>query len=62
LKRQFSGEEVDWQSEYATPLKKGVDTFRTFVESWYSGGFQKVIFYECQQPEVRRMIAAILAG
>ncbi|AMP00368.1 FAD binding domain protein [Collimonas arenae] len=62
LKRQFADEEVDWQSEYATPLKKGVDAFRTFVESWYSGGFQKVIFYERQQPEVRRMIAAILAG
>ena len=62
LQRQFAGETVDWESEYAIPLKKGVDTFRTFVDSWYSGGFQKVIFYEKQQPEVRRMIAAILAG
>ncbi|HWX02160.1 NAD(P)/FAD-dependent oxidoreductase [Collimonas sp.] len=62
LQRQFAGDSVDWESEYAVPLKKGVDAFRTFVESWYSGGFQKVIFYERQQPEVRRMIAAILAG
>ena len=62
LQRQFAGESVDWEREYAVPLKKGVDAFRTFVESWYSGGFQKVIFYERQQPEVRRMIAAILAG
>jgi len=62
LQRQFAGIAVDWQKEYAIPLKKGVDTFRTFVDSWYSGGFQKVIFYEQQQPEIRRMIAAILAG
>jgi len=62
LQRRFAGETVDWENEYAIPLKKGVDTFRTFVDSWYSGGFQKVIFYEKQQPEVRRMIAAILAG
>jgi flavin-dependent dehydrogenase len=33
LQRQFAGETVDWQNEYAVPLKKGVDTFRAFVES-----------------------------
>jgi flavin-dependent dehydrogenase len=62
LQRHFAGIEVDWENEYAVPLKKGVDTFRTFVESWYAGGFQKVIFHENQQPEIRGMIAAILAG
>jgi flavin-dependent dehydrogenase len=62
LQRQFAGETVDWQNEYANPLKKGVDTFRAFVESWYAGGFQKIIFHEGQQPEIRRMISAILAG
>jgi flavin-dependent dehydrogenase len=62
LQRQFAGESVDWQSEYGAPLRKGVDTFRAFVESWYKGGFQKIIFHEGQQPEIRRMIASILAG
>ena len=62
LQRHFAGAEVDWEKEYAIPLKKGVDTFRTFVESWYAGGFQNVIFHEHQQPAVRRMISAILAG
>ncbi|MFC5474829.1 NAD(P)/FAD-dependent oxidoreductase [Paraherbaspirillum soli] len=62
LQRHFAGIAVDWEHEYAVPLKKGVDTFRTFVESWYAGGFQKVIFHEQQQPEIKRMIAAILAG
>ena len=62
LQRQFEGEQVDWQADYAAPLKKGVDTFRVFVESWYAGGFQDVIFHPAQQPEIRRMISAILAG
>jgi len=62
LNRQFAGEIVDWQAEYSKPLKKGVDTFRAFVESWYAGGFQQIIFYSNQQPEIRRMISAILAG
>jgi flavin-dependent dehydrogenase len=62
LGRQLDGETVDWDADYARPLKAGVDTFRVFVESWYAGGFQDVIFHEGASPEVRRMIASILAG
>ncbi|WP_295996443.1 NAD(P)/FAD-dependent oxidoreductase [Rugamonas sp.] len=62
LQRQFAGESVDWQADFGAPLRKGVDTFRAFVESWYAGGFQNIIFHENQQPEIKRMIAAILAG
>jgi flavin-dependent dehydrogenase len=62
LQRQFAGEQVDWQKEYGEPLRMGVDTFRAFVESWYSGGFQKIIFHPGHQPEIRAMISAILAG
>ncbi|MET3107108.1 flavin-dependent dehydrogenase [Oxalobacteraceae bacterium GrIS 2.11] len=62
LQRQFDGEVVDWQTGYSEPLKKGVDTFRAFVESWYTGGFQQIIFYPKQQADIRRMISAILAG
>lgn len=62
IAREYAGETVDWQIDYAAPLKKGVDTFRSFVESWYAGGFQDVVFYEQQSPNIRRMMSAILAG
>ena len=62
LERRFAGETVDWFSEYAVPLKIGVDTFRAFVESWYHGGFQRIVFHRNQPAEIRRMISAILAG
>jgi flavin-dependent dehydrogenase len=62
LHRQLSGELVDWQNEFALPLKRGVDTFRVYVEGWYDGSFQDVIFFEKSQPEIRRMISSILAG
>jgi flavin-dependent dehydrogenase len=62
LQRQFNGETVDWQADYGVPLRRGVDTFRAFVESWYKGGFQQIIFHEDKQPDVRRMISSILAG
>jgi flavin-dependent dehydrogenase len=62
LDRQFQGQTVDWQSDFAIPLQKGVDTFRTYVTSWYEGGLQDVIFYTQQQPNIKAMICSILAG
>lgn len=62
LDRQLQGEEVDWEAEYATPLRAGVDTFRAFVEAWYDGRFQDIIFAPKQSSEVRAMISSILAG
>jgi flavin-dependent dehydrogenase len=62
LAREFAGETVDWQADYGAPLKAGVDTFRAFVDAWYAGGFQKIIFHERHTPDIRRMISAILAG
>ena len=62
LERQFAGETVDWEQDFSEPLRMGVRTFRRFVESWYAGGFQNIIYHQDQQPEVKRMICAILAG
>ncbi|TBU97068.1 NAD(P)/FAD-dependent oxidoreductase [Phytopseudomonas dryadis] len=62
LHRQLSGESVDWERDFATPLKRGVDTFRVYVEGWYDGSFQDVIHYPNASPEIRSMISSILAG
>ncbi|MBV6289176.1 NAD(P)/FAD-dependent oxidoreductase [Pseudomonas aegrilactucae] len=62
LDRQLKGEAVDWQTEFAVPLKRGVDTFRAYVEGWYDGSFQDVIYHPASSPEIRAMISSILAG
>ena len=62
LDRQFKGKTVNWQSEYAQPLQRGVNTFRVFVDAWYEGRFQDAIFHPKQQPDVKAMISSILAG
>ncbi len=62
LNRQLDGEEIDWSAAYDVPLRKGIDTFRAFVERWYTGALQDIIFYPEQAPSIRRMIAAVLAG
>lgn len=62
LDRQLQGQLVDWQTEYAVPLQKGVGTFRHFVEAWYDGRLHHIIFAQNPSREVRAMISSILAG
>jgi flavin-dependent dehydrogenase len=62
LDRQLSGHEVDWAREFEQPLRRGVDCFRAFVEAWYDGRFQSIVFSDRKTPEIRRMICSVLAG
>ncbi|HZZ09952.1 MAG TPA: NAD(P)/FAD-dependent oxidoreductase [Paraburkholderia sp.] len=62
LNRQLDGEQIDWRTAYDVPLRKGIDTFRAFVERWYTGELQDIIFHPDPTPSIRRMISAVLAG
>jgi flavin-dependent dehydrogenase len=62
LHKQFSGESVDWKQDFEEPLRKGVDCFRAYVDAWYDGRFQKIVFHPGQTPEIRRMVSSVLAG
>jgi hypothetical protein len=62
LDRQLRGLQPDWNQEFVIPLKQGVDIFRVFVEAWYDGRLQDVIFARGKNPAVKRMICSILAG
>ncbi len=62
IDKQLKGDSVDWESEFSDALKIGVNTFRAYVEGWYDGSFQDVIFAEKQNESVPRMICSILAG
>ena len=62
LVRQLNGEPPRWETDFAQELKVGVETFRSFVEGWYKGGFQDVIFFEKQNPEILDMVCSVLAG
>ncbi len=61
--RQLSGEMPDWQREFAEPLGRGVETFRAYVNGWYDGTLQRVIFGSPADPnKVKAMITSVLAG
>lgn len=60
--KQFRNEEVDWEKDYVTYLKRGIDVFSTYVKEWYSGNLQKIIFHPSPRPEIKAQICAVLAG
>ena len=62
LDRQFKGQAVDWNKEFAEPLKIGVETFRGFVEHWYDGGLADIFFHPRKNEKIQRMICSVLAG
>ncbi len=63
LVRQLNGEKVDWQKDFETPLKVGVECFKAFVEAWYDGSLQKIIKNPPQgENSIKSMIVSVLAG
>lgn len=62
LDRELRGESVDWRREFADPLSRGVETFRSFVLAWYDGRLQDIIFSVRADPKIRQMVCSILAG
>ncbi len=62
LDRQLNGLQPDWEQEFVLPLRRGVDTFRVFVDSWYDGRLQDIIFASNKNDLVKSMICSIFAG
>ncbi|MGR9036104.1 MAG: hypothetical protein ACU83O_05895 [Gammaproteobacteria bacterium] len=67
LDRQFNGLMTDWQTDFAETLQKGLETFRSFVTSWYEVALQDVVFFPQlkraeQKNIIKQMIWSILAG
>ena len=62
LDRQLRGQQPDWEREYSAPLRQGVDAFRHFVERWYDGRLQDIIFSVNKNPAIKRMLCSVLAG
>ncbi|MGQ0618683.1 MAG: NAD(P)/FAD-dependent oxidoreductase [Panacagrimonas sp.] len=62
MHRELQGETVDWDVDFAKALMLGVDTFRGYVETWYEGSLQEVMFSTLQVERMRNMMCGVLAG
>ena len=62
ITRIIKGESVDMTKEYVEPLSVGIRAFKTYVNGWYDGIFQDVIYTERKDRSVTRHISSVLAG
>lgn len=60
--KKLNGESVDWDKEYTEVMMQGVNTFRTYVMSWYDGTLDTIFFADEPDPEIKSMICSVLAG
>lgn len=60
--KEVKGEKVDWNTEYINHVVKGVDTFKTYVNSWYDDTLQTIFFSEKINPKIKGQICSVLAG
>lgn len=60
--KKLKGEVINWDEEYAKPIQQGVDTFRTYVMSWYDGSLEKIFFASDRDKLIKEKICSVLAG
>jgi flavin-dependent dehydrogenase len=61
--KEFKGEQIDWQREYQDYMMIGVNVFREYVEAWYDGRLQSILFSEkLTSDKVERKIISVLSG
>ena len=60
---EFEGKNIDWQTEYQDYMMIGVDVFREYVEAWYDGRLQSILFSKTHTVEkIERKIVSVLSG
>lgn len=62
LTRHLRGQPVDWQSEYADYVMRGINTFRAYVTAWYDATLPKIFFAAQRNPAIMKQICSVLAG
>jgi len=60
--RHFKGEQVDWENEYMKFMQRGIDVFRTYVNTWYDGTLFNIFFAEERNEDIMNKICSVLAG
>jgi len=59
---KLKGREVDFQTQYVDHMMQGINTFRTYVRSWYNGDLHQIFFSKNQNPAFKKQICSVLAG
>jgi len=60
--RELRGEAVDYRVEYEDYMMLGIDVFRDYVNAWYDGTLQTILFSQTKNPQITKKIVSILSG
>jgi flavin-dependent dehydrogenase len=61
--KELNGETVDWQKEYQEYMMVGVNVFREYVEAWYDGRLQGILFSKTPGADkIERKVVSVLSG
>lgn len=60
--RELDGLDPLWSSAFEKEFLRGVDVFKTFVEAWYSGVLQSIIYSSLRDEGVAGQLCSIFAG
>jgi len=60
--RELNGEKIDYKVEYEEYMMLGINVFREYVNAWYDGSLQTILFTNRKNKEVIKKIISILSG
>ena len=61
--QEFQGETIDWQVDYEDYMMVGVNVFKAYVEAWYDGRLQSILFTKKETAEkIEQKIVSVLSG
>lgn len=60
--RELKGESVDYKVEYEDYMMLGINVFRDYVETWYDGTLQTILFSDKKNDEITSKVISILSG
>jgi len=60
---EFEGKKVDWKVAYEDYMMIGIDVFREYVNAWYDGRLQTILFSDKLTTEkIERKVVSVLSG
>lgn len=62
ITRELRGETIDYKKEYEEYMMLGIDVFRDYVNAWYDGRLQTILFSDKKNNEIVQKVIAILSG
>ena len=60
--RELKGESIDYKVEYEDYMMLGINVFRDYVETWYDGTLQTILFSDKKNDEITSKVISILSG